>query len=361
MLYTLIVLEILFMVSPFAAYYYALYAVPLNALAAHPATAWLTQYALPHFSYSSSALVRVLGLAGWPLVLIGAGLFGAGFLQIYRAKFTGGGAVTAGLYRVIRHPQYTGLALVGMGTTLIWSRFIVLLAFAAMLCLYGALAALEERLCERRFGASYRRYADQTGRFLPRRAEALLARARWCLPRNPLARAVTLAALVTVGLAIALGTGILLRQHSLASLELHRDGQRLLVDLAPLTSAEQQIVRVLLQDHWGNANLAYVAPESWQVPELGLVGATGYSHSGLDDLLSPGLHGNRVDADTSHVQVLLVRARHADPAREWGATLDDVIGIEPQWRLLLDLAAGEVRAEAPAGASQWQGIPTPVF
>ena len=31
-LYTLIVLEILFMVSPFAAYYYSIYATPLNAL-----------------------------------------------------------------------------------------------------------------------------------------------------------------------------------------------------------------------------------------------------------------------------------------------------------------------------------------
>ena len=74
-LYSMIVLEILFMVSPFAAYYYSLYAVPLNALQELGETAWLTMYVLPHYTYSDSMLANVLLLASWPIIL--AGLYAA--------------------------------------------------------------------------------------------------------------------------------------------------------------------------------------------------------------------------------------------------------------------------------------------
>ena len=96
-LYTLIVLEILFMVSPFAAYYYSIYATPLNWLQEIDSTAWLTMYVLPHFAYSDSWLANGLILLSWPLILIGIALFVAGFCQIYWAKFTGRGAVEKGL------------------------------------------------------------------------------------------------------------------------------------------------------------------------------------------------------------------------------------------------------------------------
>jgi protein-S-isoprenylcysteine O-methyltransferase Ste14 len=169
--YTLIVLEILFMVSPFAAYYYSIYATPLNLLQGSPSTAWLTMYLLPHFTYSDSWLANGLVLVSWPLILLGIAIFVVGFCQIYWSKFTGKGAVAVGLYRFIRHPQYVALAIVGLGTSLYWSRFIVVIAFVSMLCIYMFLARVEERICLEKFGEAYRGYMNRTGMFLPRRWE----------------------------------------------------------------------------------------------------------------------------------------------------------------------------------------------
>jgi hypothetical protein len=50
------------------------------------------------------------------------------------------GAVTGGIYRLVRNPQYVGLAVMGLGTLLLWSRFLVLVAFVTMLVLYRLLA-----------------------------------------------------------------------------------------------------------------------------------------------------------------------------------------------------------------------------
>ena len=147
LLYCLIVFEILFMISPFALYYYSLYAIPLNGLQELAGLAWLTLHILPHFSYHDSVLGNVLILISWPLILAGATLFLVGFVQIYWSKLTRKDSVTVGLYRYIRHPQYVALALVGLGTTVFWSRFLVLIAFSSMLYIYYFLAVYEERIC----------------------------------------------------------------------------------------------------------------------------------------------------------------------------------------------------------------------
>ena len=58
LLYLLIGLEIIIMISPFAAYFYAGYGPLLNALYAHPATAWLTGFFLPHAVISQRDLLN---------------------------------------------------------------------------------------------------------------------------------------------------------------------------------------------------------------------------------------------------------------------------------------------------------------
>jgi protein-S-isoprenylcysteine O-methyltransferase Ste14 len=125
--YAVIVLEFLFMISPFALYFCSAYAPVLNVLRLSPATAWLTQFYLPHFSETTStALNEIHGLAS---LLVGVGLlvFVAGAVPVYLGKVLRWGPITGGLYRFIRHPQHLGLAIVGLGTALIWPRFIVLL------------------------------------------------------------------------------------------------------------------------------------------------------------------------------------------------------------------------------------------
>ncbi|MBN1426636.1 isoprenylcysteine carboxylmethyltransferase family protein [Candidatus Fermentibacteria bacterium] len=105
--------------------------------------------------------------AGAPLVLIGMGLFLSGAMQIYGRKLKGGGAVTGGLYRWVRHPQYASLAVVGLGLLLLWPRYYLLLAFVTMCFLYVALARAEERQMLKEAGDGYRSYLSRTSMFFP--------------------------------------------------------------------------------------------------------------------------------------------------------------------------------------------------
>src|SRR5918992_3958554 len=63
--YAIFVLEILFMISPAALYFYSVYGPALNFLDASPATAWLTQFFLPHISTTASPVLNGLGELGW--------------------------------------------------------------------------------------------------------------------------------------------------------------------------------------------------------------------------------------------------------------------------------------------------------
>jgi protein-S-isoprenylcysteine O-methyltransferase Ste14 len=166
--YIVLVLEFLFMISPLALHFYVGYGPVLRWLHASPATSWLTGFFLPHFSQTTSAFLNALKPIGFLLAL--GGLFGflAGAIHLYASKLFRRGAVTGGLYRIIRHPQYVALAVLGLGTVLIWPRFLVLASFVVMLVLYDLLARWEEARCLEKFGGSYAEYLSRTGRFLPR-------------------------------------------------------------------------------------------------------------------------------------------------------------------------------------------------
>src|SRR5262249_60532391 len=69
--YVATVFEILFMISPFGLYYYAAYGPPLNVLHRSPWTSWLTDFLLPHFSYTSSPLLDAVVALGRPLITAG--------------------------------------------------------------------------------------------------------------------------------------------------------------------------------------------------------------------------------------------------------------------------------------------------
>src|SRR5262250_2948904 len=91
--YFFITLEMLFMVTPFALYYYSIDRPLLAAPMASAITAWLPAFFLPHLSMeifpNIGNLIFLLGLVGF---LVGA-------VEVYHAKFTGRGVVARGLYR----------------------------------------------------------------------------------------------------------------------------------------------------------------------------------------------------------------------------------------------------------------------
>ena len=371
LLYCLIVFEILFMVSPFALYYYSVYALPLNWLQQSVYTGWLTLHILPHFTYTTSLLSNTLLLVAWPLILSGLMLFFMGFVQIYWAKLTGKANVEVGLYRYIRHPQYVALAIVGLGTSIYWSRFIVLIAYVTMLFLYYFLATHEERVCRVKFGDTYRDYQTRTGMFLPKAWLGWMPNINF-IPQDSGKRVVAFALLYAtlVGASVAFGWGF--KHHLVNRMTLNSESDTVLVALAP-TSPETlaQIQTILGNDDDYRAKrarylptqaLGYVAPSSWTVPELGLLHPGGHRHSGMSALLHPSIHGNSLDFDKNRITVLLTEPVLIDSATRGKDTVLGTFGYIPKLKVELDMRKGTVLSvsEEPY-ESQWKGIPVPVY
>ena len=362
LLYTLIVLEILFMVSPFAAYYYSIYATPLNLLQESPHTAWLTMYLLPHFTYSDSWLANGLVLVSWPLILFGIAVFVLGFCQIYWSKFTGKGAVEAGLYRFIRHPQYVALAIIGLGTSLYWSRFIVVIAFVSMLYIYVFLARVEERICLERFGESYRDYMNRTGMFLPRRWEKHWRELSIRLPRSAGLRGTVLAGIYALVLVVTIGAAQWLRAHVIDSLQIDDGPARVTVFLAPVSPQTRQAVADLMNQNELPGSIAYVAPSSWRVPELGLAGTPGQKeHGGFAELLHPTTHGNALSFDEDRLAVFLADTSAVGGNPSGMDRFTKALNIRPLEFVELDVVAGKVIDRRAAAEGYWAGIPVPTF
>jgi protein-S-isoprenylcysteine O-methyltransferase Ste14 len=134
--YLLIGFEIVYMISPFALYYYSVYGQSLNFLSENPVTAWLTTFFLPHVAKTSSTLLNTVGDVGWTLALLGFLAFCVGAAQIYYYKFARKGMVIGGVYNFIRHPQYVSLSVCSLGLLLAWPRYLVLISFVTMLFAY---------------------------------------------------------------------------------------------------------------------------------------------------------------------------------------------------------------------------------
>jgi len=362
LIYTLIVLEILFMVSPFAAYYYSIYATPLNVLQNSPHTAWLTMYLLPHFSYTDSWLANAFLLVSWPLILLGIVFFVVGFFQIYWSKFVGKGAVEGGLYRFIRHPQYVALAIIGLGTSLYWSRFIVVIAFVSMLCLYVFLARVEERICLQKYGEPYREYMSRTGMFLPRRWEKRWQGPGVQLPRSPWVRGVAVIGIYALVLTLTIGAGQWLRGHVIDSLQIVDGTTRVTVFLAPVSPRTRETVVNLVGDTELPGSIAYVAPSSWRIPELGFAGAAGKNqHTGMGELLHQTTHGNPLSFDEDRLTVLLASASTTRVNAQGLDRLTQALDIRPVEFIEIDITTGAVIDRRPAAAGHWAGIPVPTF
>lgn len=76
--------------------------------------------------------------------------------------------VTQGPYRWIRHPLYTFGALLFVSLSLIMGSWLILAFGLPTFWMLYRRTGLEESTLLARFGDDYRRYAGQTGRFLPR-------------------------------------------------------------------------------------------------------------------------------------------------------------------------------------------------
>lgn len=108
-------------------------------------------------------------LFGYTLLFVGIGLFVQGWRELYRAKQQEQLA-TDGLYRLVRHPQYTGLFIALFGEGVVhWPTIFSVTLFPVIILAYIALAYREEHDMLGKFGDQYRTYQRQVPMFFPGR------------------------------------------------------------------------------------------------------------------------------------------------------------------------------------------------
>jgi len=239
-LYLVIGLEVLIMISPFAAFFYAAFNPVLLFLARWPATHWLSAFFLPHMVMPPGAFLMAVRVAGSVLFVAGALAFLLCAGQVYFHKLTGRGPALGGLYRWIRHPQYLALAMTGVGLAILWPRFLTAALWAVMVTLYYLLAQDEEHRMVARFGDQYRDYMETTGRLVPRPLDRLLGRVP--LPGQPFLRA---ALVLFLAFGLSVGTAFALRAHTVGRLPLWSDGR---VTVLPILRGDGMLLEHRMRD-----------------------------------------------------------------------------------------------------------------
>ena len=132
-----------------------------------PLTAYFLSTALG-LTFFEPWFMRYMYTLGMPLgsliTFLGVLLVILGWKEVYRARDR---LATGGIYRVIRHPQYTGILLVTAGWLVHWPTLPGLLMWPVLVLLYVRQAVQEEKYLAEKFGQDFRDYAAKTPMFLP--------------------------------------------------------------------------------------------------------------------------------------------------------------------------------------------------
>ncbi len=104
---------------------------------------------------------------GLGIVVSGITLIFRGWHLIYSAQQENR-LVTEGVYRYMRHPQYTGIYLALFGQLIHWPTLPTLVLFPVIVWMYYRLAKKEEKAMLEKFGREYEHYRRQTPMFLPK-------------------------------------------------------------------------------------------------------------------------------------------------------------------------------------------------
>ncbi len=385
--YLLVALEVIIMVTPFTVYFYSIYAPVLNRLESSPWTAWATAFFLPHITYTGDPLLVALAVAAPLLVSAGLAIFLVAAAQVYGAKLFRRGVVSGWLYSRVRHPQYLGLAIAGLGLLLYWPRFFILVAYVSMLFVYLLLARNEEARMLRKFGEGYASYLRRTAMFLPggpgARIYALIA-------QGFAARGVRLLGLYVGALAVAVAAAFGLRAYSISRVPVFYGRDLVAVSTSP-TSADgvaglirtaldsPEVAPYLAKFHRtsGHTLVAYVLPQDYMMQHLladqaeheahhgrGEQGGFGaiLAHLGEMYLLKP-MRQLRAGQWLPEKRVIFTEPREASGAV---APPDRVLSTDvtriPLFFADLDAAAGKVTLvmETPRRHA-WGDVPVPAF
>jgi protein-S-isoprenylcysteine O-methyltransferase Ste14 len=269
--------EVMIMISPFAFFFYSVFNPIFHWLDAYPATRWLIHFFLPHMILPPTVPLKIIRVAGSVLFVAGSITFIICALQVYLGKIFKWGITNRGIYRFIRHPQYTSLGVWGVGMAILWPRFIVLVTLSIMFILYYFLAKDEEGRMVRQYGESYMEYMRKTGMFFPRIREN---ESNASLSTSPF-QAKNIVALVSV-LLIVIGSGFLCRSITLNSLHLESKENVTFVSIMPEDKEKEPEILNAIQSgsidflNKGRDYLGYEMPVDYIMQ--GMIANTGAEH-----------------------------------------------------------------------------------
>ncbi len=119
-----------------------------------------------------TGMAMVEMVVGYTFVFLGLSLIVRGWQQIYKARKEDR-LVTHGIYRYIRHPQYTGIYLAILGQLIHWPTIPTLVLFPMIVAAYYTLARKEEKVMIEKFGDEYSAYVKKVPMFFPGREKIM--------------------------------------------------------------------------------------------------------------------------------------------------------------------------------------------
>lgn len=293
-LYGLVMIEVIIMISPFAFYWYSLYAPTLQGLHRWRATAWMEAFFLPHSVITTSSFLEFLrwGIGPYALSL---GILGFLFcaVQLYGSKLLRRSMVHSWIYSRIRHPQYLCLAIAGFGLLTVWPRIIILLFYLGMVFIYYFLARFEEQQVEAKH-PDYADYRRRTAMFIPGNPGGRLFNLFFGWISN---RRVALAVSSAAVIVLVVGSGLLLRRYTIghAATDLLPEDRVMAIAVWPMPAEKlQQVVAAALSDprvksalesEPGAVFTAHVLPENYGMVDM--FADPGTNHQ-MFSRLSPG-------------------------------------------------------------------------
>jgi protein-S-isoprenylcysteine O-methyltransferase Ste14 len=113
-----------------------------------------------HFRLLTTSLIAgVVTLSAAILIILG-------WKDIYRNRKSGK-LVTGGIYRYMRHPQYTGIIMITLAWLFAWPTLPTLVMWPILAAAYYRLSRKEEKEMLRLFGKQYKEYMKSVPMFLP--------------------------------------------------------------------------------------------------------------------------------------------------------------------------------------------------
>ncbi|KJR40312.1 membrane protein containing DUF1295 [Candidatus Magnetoovum chiemensis] len=213
-LYFILGLEIIIMISPFAGFFYAVFNPFLLKTAQYSATRWLSAFYLPHLIVPPNDMLKFVRVMGSILFVAGISVFILCAVQVYTNKLFKRGTALRGLYSHIRHPQYVGLAVSGIGMSILWPRFLVAVLWILMILIYYFLSKDEEKRMLKTYHDEYNAYMNKTGMFLPKAIENAIA------PKTAVWKAAVFLVIATV----TVGGAFFMRHYTIRNLPIWTEG-----------------------------------------------------------------------------------------------------------------------------------------